>query len=444
MANKKLTDLEVISLFYYNFRSLQTILIRCDEMFFSSKYRPFYKFMVDYIQRYKTAPSKETVLNEFEEDVHGEIEDIFEVIGEIHEKQKEMDYSYLKDKLVEFVKMNLIRQTMVHAYDVFELQDYDKTVDVLSKAYQHLSLDVDLGVDHMLPENIYDRYKTKEKERIIPTGSIQLDDKIQGWRKGALSIIAGSSNIGKTMFCCSFTSNLLVNPHLSNLNILYITLEISADEISHRIDASTLNYPMRDFYKTEGNARDVLEEMLVALNQTYKKNLTIKEMVPYKSTPADVEALIRNMEIIDKRKPDIVFLDYIGLLRPNDYESKMNSYTIGMNLAVELRALAKEYNIALITGAQVNRSGYGKTAGLDNIADSLGLVMTADMVLTLTKQTDEYETEAVIEAYLAKSRFSRNGYKFLYNVNYDCQRVEDLLGSTHFEGAIEEGEVVSE
>ena len=438
MNTKKLNDIEVLAMFYYHHKELQTIIVKCDDMFFASKYRDFYKFMKKYIETYKTVPSKQTVLSEFAEELHGELNSIFDHMEEIHNIQKEMDYCFLKDKVIEFVKVNLIRETMVNAYDIFELGDYEKTVNILSKAQRVTTMDLDLGQDHMTPESIYDRYQNKETDKIIPTGSMQLDEKILGWHRGALHVLAAKSNLGKTMFSCSFTSSLLLNEKLSDLNILYITLEIDAAEISKRIDASTLNIPMRDFYKTkENNAQEVLNELLTALNETYKKNLTIKDMLAYRTTPNDIDALIRNLEIINGKKPDIIFLDYMGLMRPNDYSSSMNSYEKGMNLAVELRSLAKEHNLALITGAQMNRGGYGKVADLDNIADSLGIVMTADMVLSLTKQTDEFETEAVIEAYLAKSRFSRNGYKFLYNVNYDCQRVDDIMGSSKFEGAVE-------
>lgn len=438
MNTKKLTDIEVLAMFYYHHRELQTILVKCDEMFFASKYRPFYKFMKKYIEGYKSVPSKQTIVSEFPEEQQPEIIDIFDHVEETHNIQKEMDYCFLKDKVIEFVKVNLIREVMVNAYDVFELGDYDKTVSVLSKAQRMVMMDLDLGLDHMAPQSIYDRYQNKETDKIIPTGSLQLDEKIMGWHRGGLHVLAAKSNLGKTMFSCSFTSSLLLNEKLSNLNILYITLEIDADEISKRIDASTLNIPMRDFYKTkDNNAQEVLNELLVALNETYKKNLTVKEMLAYRTTPNDIDALIRNLEIVTGKKPDILFLDYMGLMRPNDYSPSMNSYERGMNLAVELRSLAKEHNLALITGAQMNRGGYGKVADLDNIADSLGIVMTADLVLSLTKQTDEFETEAIIEAYLAKSRYSRNGYKFLYSVNYDCQRVDDILGSAKFEGAME-------
>jgi replicative DNA helicase len=152
-------------------------------------------------------------------------------------------------------------------------------------------------------------------------------------------------------------------------------------------------------------------------------------MQAYKTTPSDIDALIRNLDVTSngELKPDVVIVDYLGLLSPTNMNSRMGLYEKGMAISVELRALAQMYEIPFLVAAQTNRQSFADRVDQDKISDSIGIAQTCDLLMTVNRNEDMDKDDQVV-IFLAKSRFCKNGQTFTFHVNYDNMRVEDMMG----------------
>jgi replicative DNA helicase len=140
---------------------------------------------------------------------------------------------------------------------------------------------------------------------------------------------------------------------------------------------------------------------------------------------------MKNLELTSRGelKPDVLLVDYLGLMCPISQSKNDGLYERGLKMAVELRALAQIYDIPVIAAAQTNRDSFENRVGQDKISESIGIAQTADLLLTINrdKSKGEGEESDLVEMYLAKSRFSKNDQSLTFKVDYDCMRVEDYV-----------------
>jgi replicative DNA helicase len=429
---------DILTALYCNARNLHAYMMRLEPQFFSERNRKFFELVQGHYKTYGVVPWKpvfETELTGSEKEAMTNILD--RITTNYESRVKLMSQEYIRDKLMTFAKRCFIRKSLVESYNNFEKGNYDEIIDELAQINQCI-IDNDYGVEYHDEDYLEERYD-RDITDYIQSKFIQIDETIQGWHKKALTVIAGPANSGKTMYLINAVARQLIDGssyvrsdegsewyNEKPVTVLYITLEIDKSQVGRRLDGCLTNTPVNELGTTNG--RKALKELLKYCKDDLSKRIVIKEMPGYKTTPADIEACMRNLDVISQGelKPDIVVVDYLGLMMPNHFTRNMQLYEKGLALAVELRSLAQRYDVPFIVAAQTNRDSFSDTVGMDKISDSIGISQTADVLITINRN-DELDNEGCVILYLAKSRFSQNGKKWLFKVNYDCQRVNDYI-----------------
>jgi RecA/RadA recombinase len=430
MEKTILPELDIVTALFCKSKELHPYILKIEPEFFSDDLRGFFSVFQAYYRKYGKPPPKSVFKIEYAEGSPEQTRalDIFESIKVNFTNINILDPDYVLSGLNTFVKKSFIKKMLLDSYDSYDLGDYDKIIQNFNKLNEAI-IDNNMGSSYFNPEFFVTKYDTAKTGSLIKSGSKQFDDNFGGFRKKTLTIVAGPSNSGKTMFLVNATASM-ISVATERKNILYITLEIDESQIGVRVDASLLGVPMKELRERIKTTTDEsVIEKFVSIKESGNR-LVIKSMRSGSNT-ADIEALVRNLSFIplpDEEKvfkPDVILVDYFGLLRPNNPSKNANSYEKGREISEELRALAQDYNCAVICAAQTNRSSFGNDVGQDSISDSIAISQTADIMLTINRN-ESLDLANQQMLYLAKSRFSRAGAKFLFTVDYDTMRLNDL------------------
>jgi len=405
--------------------------MKIDKDFFSEKFKSFYAVFQSYYKKYGKPPTQAVFKVEYVEDSKEQKEalSVYEAIKKNFANIKVIDNAFVVESLNTFVKKSFIKRTLIKSYDDYELGEYDKII----RNFQNMNdaiVDNDLGQSYFDPEFLISRYNSEKTGTTIKTGLNQLDENFGGSHRKTLTVVAGPSNAGKTMFLVNLAASLLsMTDELKN--ILYVTMEIDEEQIGKRIDASLFGEPIKTL-RTKLKDKTTNEILLQKfLSKREGGNRLVIKAMRSGSNAADIEALIRNLAFIPMKgeekpfKPDVVLVDYLGLLRPIHQSKNMNSYEKGRDISEELRAISQDFNISMWAAAQTNRSSFGNDVGQDSISDSIAIAQTCDIMLTLNRN-ESLDLANQLMVYLAKSRFSRAGAKFLFSADYECMRLNDI------------------
>ena len=423
---KQLSHLDILSILFFYSRNFHAYMLRLEPDFFPEPLDAFFEVVQSYYKKFDKVPPKSAVVNEtngYDEKTMGEVFD--KVFGN-HEQVKFFTHGYIVEKLDAFAKKNYLKRFLVNSYDEFENGNYDKILRDVRKLNESV-IDNDLGSEYHDIEFVNERYKDEKLTSVLPSGFQQFDETFGGWHKKSLNIIAGPANSGKTMWLINLAKECMLNENRGGNKILYITLEIDKDQVARRMDCCLSGRTAKELWEM----KDQLVNEKIALSRDALGNrLVIKEMPGYKTTPADIEACMRNLEVVSEGelKPNVVIVDYLGLLSPIYRTKNMGLYEKGLSIAVELRSLAQQYEVPFIVAAQTNRSSFGDRAGMDNISDSIGISQTADLLLTINRN-EQLDQDNQVEIYLAKSRFCKNGSKFIFSADYETMRVADVVSN---------------
>lgn len=426
MSNKEISQLDLLTILYNFPKTYHAYLCKIEPSFFEDMYRSFFHIFQNHYKRFSESPSESVFSVEVEEEEKKNVLSVLNNIKNNYESIKLYSYDYVVSKLDAFMKKCVIKKFLINSYDSYERNDFDNIIKNINRINEAI-VDNDLGEEYHDKDFYEARYNHEKVGNIINSGIIQFDDMFGGWHTKTLNVIAGPSNAGKTFWLINFVSRLLLNTGGVPNKILYVTLEIDKEQVGRRIDSCISGTPMKDLW----TMRDINVRELIAQSKDMGNRVIIKEMPAYKTTPSDIEAMIRNLDICSDGdlKPNIVIIDYLGLMIPTFFNKNMGLYEKGLGIAVELRGIAQMYNVPLIVAAQTNRSSFEDRIGQDKIADSIGIVQTADMLLTINR-TDEGDRENLVNIYLAKSRFSKRGETFIFNTDYDSMRADEIVGGT--------------
>jgi hypothetical protein len=243
-----------------------------------------------------------------------------------------------------------------------------------------LSVTFDTRVGHDYVEGAMDRFESyHDRSRRFPTDISLLNKALKGgWIPKTLNVVMAVSGAGKTLFMCHDAANNLMRGR----NVLYVTLEVSEFKIAQRVDANLMGVDMSTL---EDLPRDVYAKKVEAIKAKTSGRLVIKEYAPVSAGAAHFRHLLNELRTKQGFIPDVVYVDYINLCVPTTLgRGEHNSYERVKRVAEELRGIAVEFDVPVITGTQTNRTGYNSTdVGMENTSDSLGLPMTADWFAAL-------------------------------------------------------------
>ena len=350
-------------------------------------------------------------------------------------KDTPADYQWLMDTTEKWCRDRAIYLALMESIALADGEDETKGRDaiptILSDALA-VSFDNHIGHDYLEDyEERYDLYHRKEDKIKF---DLEFFNKITkgGIPNKTLNIALAGTGVGKSLFMCHVASSVL----LQNKNVLYITLEMAEEKIAERIDANLLNVPIQDITELP---RPMFENKVVSLSKKTQGTLIIKEYPTASAHSGHFKALLNELALKKSFKPDIIFIDYLNICASSRYRagSNVNSYSYIKAIAEELRGLAVETNLPIVSATQTTRSGFASSdVDLTDTSESFGLPATADLMFALIS-TEELEDLNQIMVKQLKNRYNDPTiYKrFVIGIDrakmrlYDCEQKaqDDIL-----------------
>ncbi|AIX21499.1 DNA primase-helicase [Synechococcus phage ACG-2014f] len=309
----------------------------------------------------------------------------------------------------------------------------DAIPSILSEA---LGVSFDSNVGHDYIENAEDRWEYyHQKEDKIPF-DIDLLNAITkgGLPNKTLNIALAGTGVGKSLFMCHVAASSL----MQGKNVLYITAEMAEEKIAERIDSNLLNVNIKDLSELP---KQMFEKKIDAVSKKTQGSLVIKEYPTASAHSGHFKSLLNELKLKKNFTPDIIFIDYLNICASSRIRAgaNANSYTLVKSIAEEIRGLAVEFNVPIVSATQTTRSGYGNSdVGITDTSESFGLPATADLMIALIS-TEELEGLGQIMVKQLKNRYNDPTIhkRFVVGIDrakmrlYDCEQAaqDDILDS---------------
>jgi replicative DNA helicase len=295
--------------------------------------------------------------------------------------------------------------------------------EILSDA---LAVNFDANIGHDYLGNFNARYEFYHKEEERVAFDLEYFNKITkgGLPNKTLNICLAGTGVGKSLFMCHQASAALTDQK----NVLYITMEMAEERIAERIDANLLNIPIDQLDKL---SRDMFSQKVSQLAKQTNGRLIVKEYPTGSAHSGHFRALLNELKLKKKFVPDIIFIDYLNICASSRMKAmggSINSYTYIKAIAEELRGLAVEFDVPVVSATQTTRSGYSNSdIGLEDTSESFGLPATADLMFALIS-SEELEKEGKIMVKQLKNRYNDPTYKkkFVVGVDRSKMRLYDV------------------
>ena len=312
-----------------------------------------------------------------------------------------------------------------------EKKNRDAIPTILSDALA-VSFDNHIGHDYL--QDYEERYESYHRKESRIQFDLEYFNKITkgGLPNKTLNIALAGTGVGKSLFMCHLASSVL----LEGKNVLYITLEMAEEKIAERIDANLLNVAIQDITDLP---KPMFESKVNNLAKKTQGTLIIKEYPTASAHSGHFKALLNELALKKSFKPDIIFIDYLNICASSRYRqnTSVNSYSYIKAIAEELRGLAVESNLPIVSATQTTRSGYGSTdVDLTDTSESFGLPATADLMFALIS-TEELEGLNQIMVKQLKNRYNDPTIfkRFVVGIDrakmrlYDCEQKaqDDIL-----------------
>jgi replicative DNA helicase len=399
-----------------------------DEYFTESHERKLFGEIRKFVLKYNKEPpvtAIEIAVKQSSEYTEREFEEASQIL-ELTKDKEQVNFEWLLDTTEKFCQERSIYNAITDSLQILEGRDQNRGKGVIPALLSDaLSVSFDPNIGHDYIENFEQRYDFYHKiEKRIPF-DLDLFNKItkSGLPQKTLNICLAGTGVGKSLFMCHFAASCLTK----NYNVLYITLEMAEEKIAERIDANLLNVTLDDLQMMP---KDMYEKRMKKLKDTTKGRLIVKEYPTSSANSSHFRALINELAIKKNFKPDIIFIDYINIcssarLKPG---ANVNSYSLIKAIAEELRALAIEKKVPIVSATQTTRTGYSNSdPGLEDTSESFGLPATADFMFALVSNEELQKSNQVLVKQLKNRYNDINTHKrFVIGINPAKMKLYDL------------------
>lgn len=391
-----------------------------------------FKAIKCFVDEYNGIPSKEAILISLEDEKSfsdEEFSNCKDIVDEISAETKQ-DTAWLTDLTEKFCKDKAVFNAILESIKIIDGKDITRSPNALPEILSNalaVSFDTDVGHDYLEDyEKRFDFYHRVEKRIAF---DLEMFNTITqgGICSKTLNIFMAGTGVGKSAFMCHHAAACL----LQNKNVLYITLEMAEERIAERIDANIMDISMDDL----GNlSKEMYEKRLKLYTRGISGKLIVKEYPTSSANAGHFRVLMDELWLKKEFKPDIVFIDYINICCSSRFKSgnnNVNSYSYIKAIAEELRGLAMERDIPIISATQTNRQGFSSTdVDLTDTAESFGLPATADLMIALIT-TEELERAGHILVKQLKNRYNTKttNKKFIVGLNYSKMKFYDVAHS---------------
>lgn len=338
----------------------------------------------------------------------------------------EPNQEWLIGQTEKFCKDRAVYNAILNSIKIIDGRDktlqQDAIPSILSDA---LSVCFDNHVGHDYIEDASSRYDYYHRvEEKVPF-DLDMFNKITkgGLSKKTLNICLAGTGVGKSLFMCHVAAGALS----AGRNVLYITMEMAEERIAERIDANLLNLTMDELKVVD---RDIYESRIDKIAKKTQGHLIVKEYPTASAHAGHFRALLEELKLKREFKPDIVMIDYLNICSSQRMKQggSINSYTYIKAIAEELRGLAVEYNVPIVSATQTTRSGFTNSdPGLEDTSESFGLPATADFMFALVSNEELEQLNQIIVKQL-KNRYNDPNYykRFIIGVDRSKMKLYDV------------------
>jgi len=398
-----------------------------EEYFHDLTEKTVFNLITDHVKKYNTLPSREILAINLDneenvgEDLYKSSLDFLEALT-----SSEKDLQWLLDKTEEFCQDKAVYNAVMDSIQILDGRDekLSKTAipDILSKA---LGVSFDSHIGHDWIEDFEERFDFYHKvESRIPFDLEYLNTITKGGLPNkTLTCLLAGTNVGKSLAMCHMAAANI----LDGKNVLYITMEMAEERIAERIDANLLDVPIKDI---ENLSKEVFEKKIHRVQKKTSGKLIVKEYPTATAGAGHFRHLLNELKLKRNFTPDIIYIDYLNICCSMrlKYGSNVNTYMYIKSVAEELRGLAVERDIPIVTATQTNRTGYTNSdPGLEDTSESFGLPATVDLMIAIIT-SEELEQLEQLKFKQLKNRLNdvTQNRAFLIGVDRSRMRLYDV------------------
>jgi replicative DNA helicase len=378
------------------------------EYFADNTEKILFQEIEEYINHYKNLPTYESLLINFTESkklTEQQVQDSVEMLREINaEKDERTDVKWLTDNTEKFCQDKAIYNAIMKSVKILDNKDDRDSKGSIPKLLSDaLGVSFDSSVGHDYVDDADSRYDFYHKHEVKIPFDLDIFNKITkgGLPQKTLNIALAGTGVGKSLFMCHVAGSCLSQGQ----NVLYITMEMAEERIAERIDANLLNIDISDLHSI---SKQDYERKFSALKVKTQGKLIIKEYPTAAASALHFRALLNELQLKKSFKPDIIFIDYLNICASARIKagSNVNSYSYIKAIAEELRGLAVEFSVPIMSATQTTRSGFTSSdPGLEDTSESFGLPATADFMFALIS-TEELEQLNQLMVKQLKNRYN--------------------------------------
>lgn len=375
--------------------------------YFEGPHREVFELIVKFVSKYNKLPTVEALEIDLQNDEDIPSQIINTVAPVLNEVSKHIETSdeWLSENTEKWCQDRAIYLAIMESISIIDGKHKTLTKnslpDLLTNALA-VTFDANVGHDYLNDaDKRYDFYHKVESR--IPF-DLDFFNKITkgGLPKKTLNIVLAGTGVGKSLFMCHVAASSLTQ----GKNVLYITMEMAEEKIAERIDANLMNIPIDQL---EGLSRDAFQTKVSKITSKNVGKLIIKEYPTGAAHTGHFRALLNELKLKKNFAPDIIFIDYLNICsssRMKGLGGSINTYSLIKSIAEEIRGLAVEFNVPIMSATQTTRSGFSNTdVGLEDTSESFGLPATADLMFALVS-TEDLEKMNQIMVKQLKNRYN--------------------------------------
>ena len=405
----------------------RTVIPHLKTIYFEDPYRSVFNEIVTFVNKFNKLPSADVLSIELKNNPRIS-EESLALIPEISVDTNEGTQEWLVEKTEKWCQDRAIYLAIMDSINIIEGKhetlDKNALPSVLSEA---LGVNFDMRVGHDYVDDSdgrYDFYHRQEEHLPFDLEKFNTITK-GGLVKKSLNVALAGTGVGKSLFMCHVAAGALTQMK----NVLYITMEMAEERIAERIDANLMNVPIDQL---ENLSKDMFDKKMHKLTDKGVGKLIVKEYPTGAASSIHFRALLKELKIKRDFTPDLICIDYLNICSSSRMKSmggSINSYIMVKAIAEELRGLAVEYNLPIVTATQTTRSGFASSdVGLEDTSESFGLPATADLMFALIS-TEELENLNQIMVKQLKNRYNDptgTTKKFVLGIDRAKMRLYDV------------------
>ena len=396
-----------------------------EEDYFSDRSeRLVYKQILEYFMKYNECPTHEALgiqINDLSGHNDEEIKNAMTVINQCKQNIDETPHDFLVDETEKWCKDRAIYNAVMESIQIIDKSSNREKGEIPDILKDALSVSFDQHIGHDFIEDADDRFMSYNTVEDKLPFDLEMMNKITkgGLPNKTLNVVMAGTGVGKSLFMCHCASNNL----MMGKNVLYISMEMSEEKIAERIDANLMNLPIQELSNLP---KDMYDKKVKSIRDKTTGKLIVKEYPTATAHTGHFRHLLQELNLKKDFIPDIIYVDYLNIcasarMRAN---SSVNSYTMVKSIAEEMRGLAVEFKLPIVTATQTNRQGFTSTdVGLEDTSESFGLPATADLMVALIS-TEELEELDQIMVKQLKNRYNDPTYYRRFIIGVDRARMK--------------------